>query len=456
MVEDIQIAQREGGASSTLRRPPRITLVQLILLCLLALCAPFLVGSCSPQDVTAGCDPYGEIADVLIDFRAEGSGLITRSGSSDTPSFVRAVSLIRRIDVFIYDADMQGSLDSWHSFDVASAGTVSMTSRTGRKRVVVLANMNPDRLTKRSTASYDAICGLKSLLTDDHPDYPVMSGETVFEACEGKVVEVVLTPLMSRILLSSVSADFGGTQYSGQLLRNASAYLINVNSSCEVLRSEEFAPEVLLNSGGLVDSDVASLKNESMLYRKLGDIGRSRTYFMNDFVCYPNDIAEESLGRPFTRFVLQGDIAGKTWYYPVNLNQKGFGYSLGSHGIGRNIYHVLDLTVTRTGSTDPDIVIGGEDVETKGWIELHPGNIVTGHDGDTIHIYVDVYPEETMVDICREDLDYDVERGIYEYELDPDGHGVWLTLLEGGTGMFTIDAGPPVNAGFLVIVVCNP
>lgn len=453
MLEMMHITQEGGSAASTLRRSPRAILVQLIL-CLLALCAPFLIGGCSPLDMPEG--EGGERTDISIEFRAEGSGLITRSGSSDAASFVRAASLIRRLDVFIYDGDAAGILDSWQSFNVASAGTVRMTSRTGRKRVVVLANMNPERLTKAGTASYAAISGLKTLLTDEHPDYPVMSGEAVFEAGEGAVAEVVLKPLMSRVLLSSVRADFSGTPYDGQRLRNASAYLINVNASCSVLKSEGFVPEMVLNGGRLIESDMSSLNMESMLYRRLGDIGRSRTYFMNDFVCYPNDIEEESLGRPFTRFVLQGDIAGRTWYYPVNLNQEGFGYTLGSRGIGRNVYHVLDLTVTRTGSTDPDTVIGSEEVETKGWIELHPGNIVTGHDGETVHIYVDVYPEETMVDICREDLDYDVERGIYEYELDPDGHGVKLTLLEGGTGMFTIDAGPPVNAGFLVIVVCNP
>ena len=455
MIERTHFAQERGGAFSTVRRPPRTALVQLIL-CLLTLCAPFLAGGCSRLDPVSADGVDDEFHEVIIGFRPSGSELITRSGTSDAPAFVRAASLIRRLDVFIYDGDASGNLDSWHSFDVASAGTVSMTSRTGRKRVVALANMNPDRLTKASTASYEAMRGLKSYLSDEHPDYPVMSGEAIFEAGEGAVVEVLLTPLMSRILLSSVSADLSGTPYEGQKLRNASAYLINVNAACRVLDNDGFVPEMVLNGGGLVASDMSALKKEAMLYRRLGDIGRSRSYFMNDFVCYPNDISEEGLGRPFTRFVLQGDIAGKTWYYPVNLNQDGFGHSLGSYGIGRNVYHVLDLTVTRTGSTDPDVIIGNEEVETKGWIELHPGNIVTGHDGETVHVYVDVYPEETMVDICQEDLDYDVERGIYEYELDPDGHGVWLTLLEGGTGMFTIDAGPPVNAGFLVIVVCNP
>ena len=57
--------------------------------------------------------------------------------------------------------------------------------------------------------------------------------------------------------------------------------------------------------------------------------------------------------------------------------------------------------------------------------------------------------------LCREDLDFDVERGIYEYEMDSDGHGVTLLLKDNGTGMFTIDAGPPVNDGFLVLVVVN-
>lgn len=452
MIDQFLVAQG-GGSASAMGRPPRIGLVHMIL-CLLTLCAPFLVGGCSGHDALAQDDV---LEDVVIEFKAVGTEVITRSGlSSDAGSFVRSANLIRRLDVFIYDGDASGELDSWQSFDVASAGTVRMTSRAGHKRAVVLANMNPDRLTKSVTSSYDAIRRLKSMLTDEDPDFPVMSGEAEFEAGNASVVEVILNPLMSRILLSSVCADFSGTQYDGQKLRNASAYLINVNASCNVLSNDGFAPEAVLNSGGLVESDMASLKNDSMLYRRLGDIGRVRNYYLYDYVCYPNDIGEEELGRPFTRFVLQGDLAGETWYYPVNINQNGFGYTMGTHGIGRNIYHVLDLTVTRTGSTDPDVIIEDADIETKGWIELHPGNIVTGHDGDTIHVYVDVYPKETMVDISREDLDYDVERGIYEYELDPDGRGVSLLLLKGGTGMFTIDAGPPVNAGFLVIVVCNP
>ena len=75
---------------------------------------------------------------------------------------------------------------------------------------------------------------------------------------------------------------------------------------------------------------------------------------------------------------------------------------------------------------------------------------------EKVHVWCEVYPEDTPIDISRDDLDFDVERGIYTYEMDPDGHGVVLTLRENGTGMFTIDAGPPVNDGFLVIIVVNP
>ena len=112
--------------------------------------------------------------------------------------------------------------------------------------------------------------------------------------------------------------------------------------------------------------------------------------------------------------------------------------------------------MTRKGSTDPDDLVGPEEVIGEAWIKLYPGQFITGTNNEKVHVWVEVYPEDTPVIIDRDDLDFDVDRGIYTYEMDHDGKGVTLTLKDNGTGMFTIDAGPPVNDGFLVMVVVNP
>ena len=175
-----------------------------------------------------------------------------------------------------------------------------------------------------------------------------------------------------------------------------------------------------------------------------------------DLYCYPNDSDDDMMGSPPTRMVVQGDIDGATYYYPVDINREGFGYTSGPHGLSRNVKYSYSLLITRKGSTDPDTPVPPAQVIGEGWIRLYPGQFITGTNGEKVHVWCEVYPEDTPIDISRDDLDFDVERGIYTYEMDPDGHGVVLTLRENGTGMFTIDAGPPVNDGFLVIIVVNP
>jgi hypothetical protein len=87
---------------------------------------------------------------------------------------------------------------------------------------------------------------------------------------------------------------------------------------------------------------------------------------------------------------------------------------------------------------------------------LYPGQFLTGRDGEQLRVWVEVTPEDTPVLFDREDLEYDRERGIYDYTLDADGKGVTLDLLRGGTGMFIVEAGPPVSQQLLVVVVVNP
>lgn len=409
-----------------------------LFLCLLFYSGMFL--SCSTAD------PFSDSAEVSTTFFIPQLHMYlehpTKAGDSG----------IKRLDIFVFDDDDAMRLDSYCSIDSPSTSLFTVNSGAGEKHIVVLANFPSERLTVSDFWNLDALENVRCRIQDEDPSYPTMSGECHFCAGEDGYNPIQLTPVLSDICVDFIDCNFSGRGYRSRTLENASVYLTNISASSEILRQDGFHITELENSGYLDERFLAGMSHPEMIRRSITPGQWSPT----DLYCYPNDDADGMLGSPHTRLVLQGDIDGKTYYYPVEINQKGFGYTSGTPGVSRNIKYSYSFNITRKGSTDPDVLVDPEEIVEKGWIKLYPGNLITGTNGERVHIWCETYPENCELDICKDDLDYDVERGIYDYEMDADGHGVTLTLKENGTGMFTIDAGPPVNDGFLVIVVVNP
>ena len=359
---------------------------------------------------------------------------------------------IERLDVFVFNDDDVRRLDSYCSFDRPDTPYLDISSSAGDKLVVVLANCIGKSFTASEFRSYESLEGMVWRLKDEDPARPVMSGECQISAGAAGYTPLQLTPLLADICLDHLKCDFTGRGYRSRTLENCRVYLTNISGSVEVLRKDGFRITELENAGGLDQVYVSGMKHPEMVSRGVTPGQWSPVHLY----CYPNDSAEDTPGSPHTRMVVQGDIDGITYYYPVEINQDGFGYASGPHGLSRNVKYSYSLLVTRKGSTDPDDLVGPEEVIGEAWIKLYPGQFITGTNNEKVHVWVEVYPEDTPVIIDRDDLDFDVDRGIYTYEMDPDGKGVTLTLKDNGTGMFTIDAGPPVNDGFLVMVVVNP
>lgn len=84
-----------------------------------------------------------------------------------------------------------------------------------------------------------------------------------------------------------------------------------------------------------------------------------------------------------------------------------------------------------------------------------PEGYLEGDVGDIIHISCEIFPPNTPFDIGTEDLEYDSNEGIYEYEIDDDGRGVSLKLKKPGSGMIYMEAGEPVNQAALFFIVVN-
>lgn len=87
---------------------------------------------------------------------------------------------------------------------------------------------------------------------------------------------------------------------------------------------------------------------------------------------------------------------------------------------------------------------------------MHPGDYVEGHVGDSVRIWCECYPRTSPFDPGVEELDYDRNRGIYDYRIDDDRHGVTLYLKKPGTGIVYMSAGEPIDRSGMVIVSVKP
>ena len=85
----------------------------------------------------------------------------------------------------------------------------------------------------------------------------------------------------------------------------------------------------------------------------------------------------------------------------------------------------------------------------------YPGDYIRGDIGDVIHIGCHLTPYDTPFNIGIEYLEEDRARGIYEYRIDEDGHGVMLTLTGAGTGLIYMEAGDPINDAALFLIEVN-
>ena len=433
--------------------PRRSPLAVLAWFCLLlVIVAVCFLSACTREtkDDGAGTDAQG-----IVWTRFEGepseAGLL-----SLTRTELRSDSALSFLDVLVYDDDSLRQLDTWQHFGPEKLdGELSILSGDGAKIFVFIANYAPlPSVSISQIGSFDAFMTYEARLSDDSSEYPIMTSAVRADAGDD-IRTVTLEPLLSEVTLGNISYDFSGKEYENESLKNVCAYLINVSASTQMLRDSLFTPSEVLNYGGLVESDMASLSSPDLLYHDLPDFPAGASYEADaKFYCYPNDLDEESMGQPFTRMVVQGDVGGQTCYYPIDINRPGFGYRSGRTGLGRNVRYSVNLSLTQKGSDTPEGSISAEDI-TESWMVLYPGQCIRRRVGEYLRVWVEVYPEDTEVQFDLEDLEDDRLYGFYTYELEDDGRAVVLHLLHPGMGMFCVDAGPPVNAGFLILVIID-
>ena len=85
----------------------------------------------------------------------------------------------------------------------------------------------------------------------------------------------------------------------------------------------------------------------------------------------------------------------------------------------------------------------------------YPDDYICGNIGDCLHLWCELSPASAPFDVGLKYLEDDKADGIYDYEIDEDGHGVTLTLTGPGTGLIYMEAGDPINDAALFIIEVN-
>lgn len=378
----------------------QLSFVSIYLLSVLLLCL-VLQQSCVPM----GAAPIGALPEKrTIEYEYVSSSKVVSDGDES-------------IVVLCFDDDEKGLLDT---FSIVGKGTgkAEFACRAGRKRVVMISGTNDRRQTE--VVSYSDLLKLRSRLSDDTTPGGIACGETVMESGQ-KGCRIQLKPLKSRVGLSSIRSDF--------TIDNAQWYLTNISGECPYVGGDYYRVTDLIPRSEI---------------REIGRTGISTKYLTEQVECYP-DKYSDVLNGP-TRLVIRGEVGDTTFFWPVTI---GAGSET---GVERNAEYNYNIHITQRGtlSEDQQMWTG------KPWARLFPGQIASGYRGETLEFRVECNPDWAEVNFDIEDLEYDVSRGIYSYDISRDGKEISLHLENRGTGMFIIDVGYPVNESYLVLVICEP
>ncbi len=294
---------------------------------------------------------------------------------------------VSKLEVFIFrnapgKAD-DGKLENYKCFSGDELGTLEnleIRTSSGKKTVVAIANSHRDDwrgITDLNSLKESAF----SLKNENTGDF-TMSGSTEATISGTTDVSIALSRMVARIKLSGISADFSGTPYEDVPLTGIKAYLINVCGNSYLSGTTSYAAGNYLNHGGYNAGNCSEMAMEGIMYEEISGQVTSGSPFTEDifFYCYENTVPSENGTDRFTRLVVEASIGGTTYYYPVNINRSGFGYSSGLEGISRNTSYSINIKITRPGSLSPDEVItnGSADItlSVENWETVPEAQII--------------------------------------------------------------------------------
>ena len=233
-------------------------------------------------------------------------------------------SKINDVQIFVFDRN-----GLYETSSHGNASTMSLTCTTGEKHLVALVNAPLEE----SVSNLEDLRLRTSDLSSCSAGNLVMSGETPVELTASTTVTMEVTRLAAKVALESVVTAFENEVHRNLPFEVKAVYLVNVAGDRSYLK--ENAPKKWYNKGAYVPQSSLDFLYDAVTAGQITSGGNySAGHF---FYCYPNSTTTK------TRLVVETQIGGYTYYYPVTLDS-----------VTPNTAYTYNLTITRLGSDSPN------------------------------------------------------------------------------------------------------
>ena len=275
---------------------------------------------------------------------------------------------VRGIDLLFFGQEPLERLDAWQHLAIPAGSRVEGVSSVEARKLAVIGNYPEQGSTWSDIRSFTSLKERVLRLADEDPAAPVLVGTADLPEGSRRTCRVTLRPMLSRITLRSLACDFTGRSYVGEHLQDVRAYLTYAVDVCHPF-DPDAVPASWVNAGRLDEDGTEALSHPETVLRDIAPSVGGRIYPSLDYFCYPNPSDGTQFGQPVTRLVIEGKLRGTTYYYPIDLP-----------GLKADVQYRLDVTLTRAGTTDPDIhaaagtiLLEGSvlDWDSRVWNDIH-------------------------------------------------------------------------------------
>lgn len=280
---------------------------------------------------------------------------------------------LKTLEVFIFrlnDGQVDdGMLDAYKKLsgdDLKNLSNIVLKTTTGKKMIYVVANGHKTDWSEGLTIG-NFKQQMAYLFKEDVRNFIMYAGKETTVQLES-TVSMVLTRMVSRVQLNSVTVSFADTPFEGVPLQNVKAYLTNVQAQ-KLLIDGSGTNLKVVNFKKYVAADMVGATMEGLLYEEIADnIAESTHSTPHFFYCYENTCTRETDTERFTKLVIEGTLNGVTYYYPVPIKD-----------LKRNSCYTIDVKIYRPGSLDPEraVEVGTLDLRLniQDWNTI-PGSVV--------------------------------------------------------------------------------
>ena len=256
------------------------------------------------------------------------------------------------LDIFAFEDDAMLRLDSYQRLNDFKGHVSHISSTGGNKLFFICANSQKSSYEWTEISSYRSIEKVNGDLEKENPSMPLMTGECRSKA-GGIDKTITLRPLVSEIVLKSISCNFSDTPYSNRHISDVKVYLINVSASCPLSCKDGLRASRIINRGQFNNSDVRNFTDPDIIVQNIpSKIDRATLFPHIRLLCYSNLIYKGEENTPDTRLVIEGKIDSKTYYWPIRINNEGTSEYF---GVSRGNRYIYEIHIRRKGVTDPDI-----------------------------------------------------------------------------------------------------